>query len=367
MWETDKVIKEKIKRIDDGREETDKLKNFFNREFGSVPNTIWKINFTLNKNLPEFVKTQQEDAKIFEDSIGDLDLKKKIEGTGFSLGAKTVRKKDGTGGISVFPYDLAKKILVFYTDKDDVIFDPFAGHCTRGYSCFLNNRHYFGNDICVKFIEKNKEIIDKANKESLVKKDITIKYFNKDSRDLSFLPSNSFDFIFSSPPYWDLEYYGPEDEQLSNCKTYEKFLEDMTKIYKECFRLLKGKKYIVININDFRKDYKFFMYHSDTAKCLVEAGFKLHQVVVVDWGQNIGSTFVNDMYRNKLLGKQHEYLVVCRKDEVTGEYKKEDLLKKDFDSKVDEKEIEKLIVEHKGLLSRRGAIQLIEKRSKTII
>lgn len=62
---------------------------------------------------------------------------------------------------AVFPIDLAKNIISYYSFVNDVVMDPFAGVGTVGQACSLLNRKYV-------LFEKNKdyikELIDRLNK-----------------------------------------------------------------------------------------------------------------------------------------------------------------------------------------------------------
>ena len=127
------------------------------------------------------------------------------------------------------------------------------------------------------------------------------------------LPNDSVDLIFTSPPYWDIEFYDESEKQAGYKKTYEQFLETMQSIMNECHRILKSDKYCVININDFRKDGKYYDYHNDISQLGKKAGFKIHDVVIVDWGTSIQSCFATQIESRKMTAKRHEYLIVFKK------------------------------------------------------
>ena len=55
------------------------------------------------------------------------------------------------------------------------------------------------------------------------------------------LPDNSIDCCVSSPPYWGLRDYGV-DGQVGNENDYVEFVDSLTEIYKEVYRVLKGLK-----------------------------------------------------------------------------------------------------------------------------
>jgi site-specific DNA-methyltransferase (adenine-specific) len=59
-----------------------------------------------------------------------------------------------------------------------------------------------------------------------------------DARDLSFIPSESVHLVVTSPPYGALIRYSDGPNQLGNIQSYELFLEELDKVWGECFRIL---------------------------------------------------------------------------------------------------------------------------------
>lgn len=62
--------------------------------------------------------------------------------------------------------------------------------------------------------------------------------FCADSRDLSFVPSESVHLVVTSPPYWTLKEYSPHEKQLGAIEAYESFLEELDRVWAECARVL---------------------------------------------------------------------------------------------------------------------------------
>jgi DNA modification methylase len=59
-----------------------------------------------------------------------------------------------------------------------------------------------------------------------------------DGRDLSFIETESVHLICTSPPYGSLKEYPKHPDQLGNMPDYEEFLNELDKVWKECFRIL---------------------------------------------------------------------------------------------------------------------------------
>jgi len=59
-----------------------------------------------------------------------------------------------------------------------------------------------------------------------------------DARHMHQLRSESVHLVLTSPPYWTLKRYDESDGQLGHVANYEKFLEELTKVWERCFDLL---------------------------------------------------------------------------------------------------------------------------------
>lgn len=68
-----------------------------------------------------------------------------------------------------------------------------------------------------------------------------------DARNLSDIEDESVHLIVTSPPYWNLKTYRESDGQLGNVADYSAFLEELDKVWKECWRVLvKGGRLVVV-------------------------------------------------------------------------------------------------------------------------
>jgi site-specific DNA-methyltransferase (adenine-specific) len=59
-----------------------------------------------------------------------------------------------------------------------------------------------------------------------------------DARDLSWLDDESVHLVVTSPPYWTLKEYEPSEAQMGAIVDYEKFLDELDKVWRECARVL---------------------------------------------------------------------------------------------------------------------------------
>ncbi|MHA1660080.1 MAG: DNA methyltransferase [Promethearchaeota archaeon] len=268
--------------------------------FGKIPNTIWEV-----KNTKKIDITERSQHKIAEQHRNAT-----LKAFDKSTRNQNIRWK---GAISMFPRNILEELLEFYTEKGDVFFDPFAGHNSRMEAAFKKGRHYIGWDCSHEFMEFNRKLMGNLLKDN--PKSTRIKLVEGDSRNID-EKDNSMDFIFTSPPYWCLEWYSDEPEQLGNL-SYPNFMKDITKIYTQCFRVLKPGKFCIINVNDFRLNGKYYSYHVDTVNALKRAGFKQFDTIIMKYSNSMRQCFPNQILKEKLLPKVHEYLLVFLKPDPT--------------------------------------------------
>ncbi len=70
-----------------------------------------------------------------------------------------------------------------------------------------------------------------------------------DSQNMTELQNNSVHLVVTSPPYWQIKDYGSKN-QIGFNQTYEKYIESLNNVWKECFRALKPGCRMVVNIGD---------------------------------------------------------------------------------------------------------------------
>jgi len=221
------------------------------------------------------------------------------------------------GALSRFPQSVGRTLVLLYSCPGDTVVDPFAGHNSRMELCWRCGRNYIGHDISHEFMRANHAIKAQLMEERRL--DLFAGDFNAriilhegDSRHM-ITPDETGDFTITSPPYWDLEYYGDEPAQIGTGKSYGDFLFNLELIAKENFRVLRPGAFCVWAVNDFRKGGKFYPYHEHTAQILRNAGFMQHDTCITDLGQSMHQAFAARLFDLKILAKRHEYNLIFRK------------------------------------------------------
>lgn len=128
----------------------------------------------------------------------------------------------------VTPAFILFNLIWRYTEPGDLVCDPMAGSGTTIDVCKEEKRNVIAFDIVP------------------VRKDI----LQADARNLP-LKDNSVDMIFVDSPYGDNIKYNQHPLNIGNIPaTYEKFFDELEKVIKECFRVLKEGKVLAWLIGD---------------------------------------------------------------------------------------------------------------------
>jgi DNA modification methylase len=285
---------------------------------GKVPTSLWDISYCKDGVFEYEGRKQQVIAKKRHEKM-DYDKGNPELSKAFSMSSQNVRGTSEDSGLSTFPPDLVKRVVNYYTAPNEIVLDPFAGHNSRMQVTYEQGRHYIGYDVSHKFMDFNREVMSQimgeGDQSQLIKSNNTITLREQSSEHLE-EKDNSVDLIFTSPPYYKIEYYTDEPEQLYFSKDYVTFLARMKNIIADCKRVLKPDKFIVFNINDFRYNKDFYTYHCDIVQIYRELGIRLWDIIIIKWPGAIGACFASQVEDRKVTAKSHEYLIVGKKETV---------------------------------------------------
>lgn len=161
----------------------------------------------------------------------------------YSKGNKRLFEERST---SVFCPVLTELMYNWYNVKQGTILDPFAGGSVRGIVANYLGYQYTGIDIRQEQIDSNREqaleILDITNQPE---------WYVGDSNKVLNNFNNQFDFIFTCPPYFDLEVYSSDENDLSNM-SFNQFCINYKEILLKSISLLKYNRFCCIVIGDVR-------------------------------------------------------------------------------------------------------------------
>lgn len=284
------------------------------RKYGFLPTSFWII---AGKPAP------------LNASIND-ELGKDSYSVSFQGRAKRDRK-GVKSRLSQFHPEVARRCILLWSKEGDTIYDPFTERCPRIITANYLKRHAIGTDICEKFqrhnikkifgVEFPPDVKPEEIKYEGVKNGYRIALYCCDSRNVPFIANESVDMVFASPPYFTIERYGDEENQLGygkaihgNTPDYNKFLNELKKVAEENYRVLKQGKYLVWAVADIRIGKEFLSFSSDCINMLKEVGFKHWDTVVYDV-RSKSVLRIGKAVENGYTAKYHEYLLVFKKPE----------------------------------------------------
>ncbi len=188
------------------------------------------------------------------------------------------------------------------------IIDPFAGGSVRGVVASLLGKQYTGVDLSSRQIEANEQQGRDLCKENHPR------WINGDSAQIKHLAGGEYDFIFSCPPYADLEVYSDNPADLSRME-YTDFLGVYREIIAQCVSMLKDNRFACFVVGDVRDEKGFYRnFPAATISAFQDAGMILYNeaVLITAIGSlpiRVGRQF--DGYRK--LGKTHQNVLVFYK------------------------------------------------------
>lgn len=150
--------------------------------------------------------------------------------------------------------------------------------------------------------------------------------YHADARNLSYIKDNSVHLILTSPPYFNLKEYRKGKSQLGIIDDYQQFLDELEKVWKECYRILVPGGRIVCVVGDVclsrRKNgrHAVLPLHSDIAVSCRKIGFDnlnpilWHKISNAKFEANTNSSILGKPYEpNAIIKNDLEYILMERK------------------------------------------------------
>lgn len=171
-----------------------------------------------------------------------------------------------------------------------------------------------------------------------------------DARDLSYIPDESVHLAVTSPPYWNLKKYNDNSNQLGHIQEYEEFLQELSKVWQHCYRVLVPGGRLVCVVGDVcvsRKKFGrhvVFPLHADIAVSCRKIGFDnlaaiiWYKIAKATYEVNNGMKFFGKPYEpNAIIKNDIEFILMQRK---SGGYRQPTSEQRRL-SMIDKKEYEK--------------------------
>ncbi len=176
---------------------------------------------------------------------------------------------DEADNTSIFDPVLCEIAYKWFCPLGGNIVDPFAGGSVRGVVASFLGYNYWGCDLRDEQIQANI-----VQGEKIASKN-TAQWVCGDAMEvLSEAPDA--DFIFSCPPYGDLERYSDDPKDLSTMD-YHAFIGAYKRIILRAYNKLKNDRFACFVVGDFRaKDGNYRNFPADTIGAFKAVGFHLY-------------------------------------------------------------------------------------------
>lgn len=179
---------------------------------------------------------------------------------------------------SIFDPALCELVYAWFCKPKGFVLDPFAGGPSRGVVAQYLGLKYFGIELSRRQVKASE-----ANAKDLLKSNNQPTYYVGDSdKLLNKRWTQRFDFLFSCPPYFNLEVYSKDPEDLS-AMTYKAFLATYRSIINKSCKLLKPKSYACFVISPVRDKKTGYYYNlvEDTCAAFRDAGLEFYNDAIL--------------------------------------------------------------------------------------
>jgi hypothetical protein len=229
---------------------------------------------------------------------------------GYEAGNEAQEKGSGT---SIFDPVLCELAYRWFCPPGGEILDPFAGGSVRGIVASKLGRKYTGVDLSGVQIDANEKQAAQICAEPLPR------WIVGDSTEITALAAGFYDFVWSCPPYGDLEQYSDDPRDLS-AQGWEDFLTNYRNIIAQSCAMLKDDRFAGFVVGDIRdKDGHYRCLPEETVRAFRDCGLeKYNECILVtavgSLGIRVGKMFGD--YRK--LGKTHQNVLIF----VKGDWRK---------------------------------------------
>jgi hypothetical protein len=210
-------------------------------------------------------------------------------------------------GTSVFDPVLCELAYRWFSPAGGLVLDPFAGGSVRGIVAAKTGREYLGVDLRAEQVDANRAQAEKVCSEGTIPR-----WHCADSRTLGDEHTQvQADFVFSCPPYADLEVYSDDPADLSTMG-YPQFVEAYREIIRKAVALLKADRFACFVVGEVRgKDGAYLGFVNDTIAAFEAAGARFYnEAILITQAGSLAIRAGKGFSTSRKLGKTHQNVLV---------------------------------------------------------
>ena len=215
----------------------------------------------------------------------------------------------GEKDTSIFDPVVCELAYRWFCPAGGQVVDPFAGGSVRGIVAGALGRHYWGCDLRPEQIAANE-----AQADEIAPRVRPVWVYGDSMETLADAPAA--DFVFSCPPYGDLEKYSDDPRDLS-AMDWHAFVAAYKRIILRAVGRMKPDTFACFVVGDFRDGRGFYRnFVSETIDGFEQAGARLYNEAILATMLGSASMRVTKQFESgRKLAKTHQnVLVFCKGD-----------------------------------------------------
>lgn len=296
----------------------------FEQKQQKVPSSLLHAKFgwppfsILNTISWDWQRRKDEWENLYRDSTEGRDVKRYNATPTNTFSARGAEAKQAESVSEFDPY-LCELMYRWFSRTGDKVLDPFAGGCVRGVVASVLGRNYHGIDLSKTQVEanyaQNTKILTRYSGISG-----NADWYRGDAESLMDIFPDDFDMVFTCPPYYNLEKYTNDPQDLSNLPSYEDFLRKYTAILQKASGKLREDSFFVIVVSEIRasaslENSQYLGFVPDTARILRDkCGLYYYNEIILE--NAIGSLPIRApkyFNQSRKIGRHHQNILVFYK------------------------------------------------------
>ena len=231
--------------------------------------------------------------------------------SGYKNGKRVTGTIGAESGTSVFDPVLCEIAYRWFCPPKGTILDPFAGGSVRGIVASKLGLQYIGHELRQEQVTANRN----QSAEICIDDEQPPAWICGDSRNIDTTCQDvQADFVFSCPPYADLEVYSDDPKDLSTLG-YEEFKNAYFEIINKTCKKLKENRFACFVVGEVRdKKGNYYDFVGDTIEAFKAAGLHYYnEAILVTAVGSLPIRAGKQFSASRKLGKTHQNVLVFAK------------------------------------------------------
>lgn len=212
-----------------------------------------------------------------------------------------------------------RQLFTRYTKKGDWILDPFMGSGTSLIEAQRMGRNSIGIELQS---EVAKEVLGRLRQE--LNPNCSTNVWVADSKTIDMenilrtYNIKKYQFAIFHPPYWDIIKFSENENDLSNTKTLEEFLDSFGQVIDNTTQYLEKNRYCAVVIGDKYANSQIVPLGFHCMNLFLERGFMMKAILVKNFDKTRGKMNQKAIWRYRALASDfyifdHEYIFIFKK------------------------------------------------------